>query len=120
MSLRPAEEHKLARIERRLSRSDPRLAVMLKAFGKHPFRRKGPVRERVSPWRPHARRTRVLVAAFVVVVLGVLGAIVISTGHSPSPRACGKAPRGQTGCPAIRGAGGRQRHTSASAPAASR
>lgn len=107
MSLARAEEQTLARIESHLRISDPKLAFQLSVFARRPWRRKGPVRERISPWRPRPgrwwARSRVLAVAFAVAALGVLWGIVINeTTHTVKPPACAarvaKFPWGTAGC----------------------
>ncbi len=106
MSLAPGERQALARIESQLRRSDPKLAVMLTLFGRRAFRRKGPGRERISPWHPHARRLRLAVMAAATVALGVLFGMAISS-HSTlqAPRGCGSVITYLATCQAGHGAG---------------
>lgn len=101
MSLAPAEEQALAQIESRLRRSDPKLALMLKALARRPLAHKGPARERISPWRPHPRRLRLAAVALVVLALGVLWGIVLANVNHPAPlRACGSVVMQRGTCPA--------------------
>ncbi len=106
MSLAPGERQALARIESQLRRSDPKLAVMLTLFGRRAFRRTGPVRERISPWHPHARRLWLAVMAAATVALGVLFGMAFSSHSTPlAPRGCGSVITYLATCQAGHGAG---------------
>jgi hypothetical protein len=83
------EQHQLAAIERRLRRSDPRLAEMFAVFTGQPNLRQGPVRERLTPW-PSARRPAAVKVALYVVIACLLIATVVTDvmavgGHHEGP-----------------------------------
>lgn len=76
MSLAPDEQKTLTVIETQLRKSDPRLVAKFALFATQVFRRKGPVRERVTPWRvAHHRRIRHMVISFVL-LLSLLGVVL--------------------------------------------
>lgn len=76
MSLAPDEQETLAVIETQLRKSDPRLAAKFAIFAHQVFRRKGPVRELVTPWRVAARRRIRHTMITIVILLSLLGVVI--------------------------------------------
>lgn len=99
MSLPPAEQQALARIESHLRRSDPRLAIMLEIFGRQPYQRKGPVGEGLSPWRPRARHLRLFALMALLAIACLLLVIMLGrTAQSAGARTCSPVATRITGC----------------------
>lgn len=85
MSLAPDEQEELIQIEDRLRWSDPGLALKLEMFEHQAFRRTGPVRERLSPWRRRPWLLRLLIILPIVLLIGVVWAIAFTHHPAPAP-----------------------------------
>lgn len=86
---RHTAEQQLTAIESQLRKSDPGLEGMFEAFTRQPTLRQGPVRERLTPWRPAARAARAsakMMAVFVtlacLLVACMVAAIVLGGLHT--------------------------------------
>jgi hypothetical protein len=78
----------LAEIENSLCSSDPGLAALFADFSRRVFGRQGPVRERLTAWRPGWRRIAgiVLLAVVVSCVVGFVVTMALTShgGWLPS------------------------------------
>jgi hypothetical protein len=100
MSLAPSEQQILAEIENRLRRSDPGLAARLALFSRRAARRKGPVRERLSPWRAGHRHLMRIVVVAATAVAAIVSIVLLARG-SPGRGPAGVIPMTRAAwCPA--------------------
>ncbi len=76
MTLAPGQQRKLIKIENRLRKSDPALAVMCESLSRHRCRAENPAREPISPWRPVLWRAAPWAGAAVMLMLTLLGLVL--------------------------------------------